>query len=272
MAQMKLALVQFQSVLGDVQASLARALPLVDEAAAAGANMVVFPELFTTGYHLDTVGPRMAELAEPISGPTVRALQEAARKNHVYIVAPIALLHELEGVPYNSAVFVNADGSVQGSFDKVHLWALERFYFRAGCQYPVFDTEFGRVGVMICYDMGFPEAARSLALQGTELIVCPSAWCVEDADVWRINGPCRALENTVFLGAANRIGHEGDDLYMHGDSTVYGPRGNVIARAQAEEECIVFANIDFDEVRKHRVTSPYLRDRRADTYEGVLRP
>ena len=120
MAKMKLALVQFQSVLGDVEASMARALPMIDEAAAAGANMVVFPELFTTGYHLDTVGPRMTELAEPIDGPTVRALQEAARKNHVYIVAPIALLHGLSGVPYNSAVFINSDGTVQGSFDKVH--------------------------------------------------------------------------------------------------------------------------------------------------------
>ena len=111
MAKMKLALVQFQSVLGDVEASMARALPMIDEAAAAGANMVVFPELFTTGYHLDTVGPRMTELAESIDGPTVRALQEAARKNHVYIVAPIALLHGLSGVPYNSAVFINSDGT-----------------------------------------------------------------------------------------------------------------------------------------------------------------
>ena len=163
MAKMKLALVQFQSVLGDVEASMARALPMIDEAAAAGANMVVFPELFTTGYHLDTVGPRMTELAEPIDGPTVCALQEAARKNHVYIVAPIALLHGLSGVPYNSAVFINPDGTVQGSFDKVHLWALERFYFRAGHEFPVFDTEFGKVGIMVCYDMGFPEAARTLA-------------------------------------------------------------------------------------------------------------
>ena len=160
---------------------------------------LVFPELFTTGYHLDTVGPRMTELAEPIDGPTVRALQEAARKNHVYIVAPIALLHGLSGVPYNSAVFINSDGTVQGSFDKVHLWALERFYFRAGHEFPVFDTEFGKVGIMVCYDMGFPEAARTLALKGAELIVCPSAWCVQDADVWEINAPARALENTVFL-------------------------------------------------------------------------
>lgn len=269
MAKMKLALVQFQSVLGDVEASMARALPMIDEAAAAGANMVVFPELFTTGYHLDTVGPRMTELAEPIDGPTVRALQEAARKNHVYIVAPIALLHGLSGVPYNSAVFINSDGTVQGSFDKVHLWALERFYFRAGHEFPVFDTEFGKVGIMVCYDMGFPEAARTLALKGAELIVCPSAWCVQDADVWEINAPARALENTVFLGAVNRIGHEGGDLYMHGGSMVCGPRGGKMCQLTEGVEGILYADLDFDEVRKNRVTSPYLRDRRADAYGEV---
>ena len=269
MAKMKLALVQFQSVLGDVEASMARALPMIDEAAAAGANMVVFPELFTTGYHLDTVGPRMTELAEPIDGPTVRALQEAARKNHVYIVAPIALLHGLSGVPYNSAVFINSDGTVQGSFDKVHLWALERFYFRAGHEFPVFDTEFGKVGIMVCYDMGFPEAARTLSLKGAELIVCPSAWCVQDKDVWEINAPARALENTVFLGAVNRFGHEGDDLYMHGGSMVCGPRGGKMCQLTEEVEGILYADLDFDEVRKNRVTSPYLRDRRADAYGEV---
>ena len=132
----------------------------------------------------------------------------------------------------------------------------------------MFDTEFGKVGIMVCYDMGFPEAARTLALKGAELIVCPSAWCVQDADVWEINAPARALENTVFLGAVNRIGHEGGDLYMHGASMVCGPRGGKIAQL-GEEEGILYADLDFDEVRKNRVTSPYLRDRRADAYGEV---
>lgn len=158
---------------------------------------------------------------------------------------------------------------MQGSFDKVHLWALERFYFRAGHEFPVFDTEFGKVGIMVCYDMGFPEAARTLALKGAELIVCPSAWCVQDKDVWEINAPARALENTVFLGAVNRFGHEGDDLYMHGGSMVCGPRGGKMCQLTEEVEGILYADLDFDEVRKNRVTSPYLRDRRADVYGEV---
>ena len=272
MAKMKLALVQFESVLGDVEASIARALPMVDEAAAAGADMVVFPELFTTGYHLDTIGPHMTELAQPIDGPAVRAMQAAARKNEVYLVAPMALYHELPGVPYNSCVFIDPDGSVQGTFDKVHLWALERFYFRAGYDYPVFETEFGRVGIMICYDIGFPETARILTLKGAELLLCPSAWHKPDRDVWDINIPARALENTVFVAAVNRYGLEGGDLYMDGASMVCGPRGQRIARLEEEAEGILYADIDFDEVRTNRTSSPYLRDRRPETYDEVLLP
>ena len=150
------------------------------------------------------------------------------------------------------------------------LWALERFYFRAGHEFPVFDTEFGKVGIMVCYDMGFPEAARTLALKGAELIVCPSAWCVQDADVWEINAPARALENTVFLGAANRIGHEGGDLVHAWRVAWCAARAAAkCVRQLGEEEGILYADLDFDEVRKNRVTSPYLRDRRADAYGEV---
>lgn len=267
---MKLALVQFESVLGDTKASTARALELIDEAAAHGADMVVLPELFSTGYHLDTVGPEMTVLAEPVNGPTVRALQDAARKNGCYVVAGIALLHGLTGVPFNSAVFINRDGSVQGSFDKVHLWALERYYFRSGNEYPVFQTEFGGVGIMICYDMGFPEVARALTLGGADLLLCPSAWCVEDMDIWHTNVPARALENTSFVAAVNRFGREGGDLYMPGQSMVCGPRGHKVALLEEEAEGILYADIDFDEVRENRARSPYLRDRRPDTYGDLL--
>lgn len=267
---MKIALAQFEGELGNVQANVERAVAQVFEAAKNGADLVAFPELFNTGYHLDTVGPKMTEFAEPIDGRTVRALANAARECGCYVVAGVPLLHGLSGVPYNSAVFINPDGSVQGSFDKVHLWALERFYFRSGDEFPVFETEFGKVGIIICYDLGFPEAARILALKGAELILCPSAWCVEDMDVWNINVPARALENTVFLAAVNRFGREGGDLYMPGHSMVCGPRGQRIAYLEEEAEGILYAEIDFDEVRKHRTTSPYLRDRRADAYDGMM--
>lgn len=267
---MKIALIQFEGELGNVPANRDKAVKMIAEAAANGADMVVLPELFSTGYHLNTIGPDIIELTESVDGPTVAALQAAAREGNCYVVAGLSLYHDLPGVPYNSAVFINRDGSLQGTMDKVHLWALERFYFRAGCEFPVFETEFGKVGIMICYDMGFPEAARMMALNGAELILCPSAWCVEDKDIWEINVPARALENTVFLAAVNRFGHEGGDLYMHGGSMVCGPRGQKIAQLEEEREGILYVDLDMSLVAKNRVMSPYLRDRRPDTYEDML--
>ena len=198
-----LALIQFESSLCNPEANTEKACRMIAEAAAQGADLVVLPELFSTGYELNIVGPHVPELAEPVDGPTVRALQDAARAGGCYVVAGLALTHEMAGVAYNSAVFIDRDGELQGTYDKQHLWALERFYFRAGFDCPVFDTDFGRVGVMICYDMGFPEVARMLALQGADLILCPSAWCEEDMDVWDVNVPARALENTAFVAAVN---------------------------------------------------------------------
>ena len=180
-----LALVQFESVLCDPAANTQKACRMIAEAAAEGADLVVLPELFSTGYELNIVGPHVPELAEPVDGPTV------------------------------------------------HLWALERFYFRSGCDCPVFDTDFGRIGVMICYDMGFPEVARMLALQGADLILCPSAWCQEDMDVWDVNAPARALENTAFVAAVNRYGVE-DQLVMPGHTKVCNPRGHVVAELAEE--------------------------------------
>lgn len=265
---MRIALVQFEGALGDVEGNVSKAVAQIAEAAGQGADMVVLPELFSTGYHLDTVGPKMTEYAA-MDESTIEALSAAAREHGCYVVAGLAMLRGLTGVPFNSAVFIDRNGCVQGSFDKVHLWALERFYFRSGNEFPVFETEFGKVGIIICYDLGFPEAARILALRGAELIVCPSAWCVEDMDVWHTNVPCRALENTCFVAAVNRFGREGDDLYMPGHSMVCNPRGHKIAYVEDEAETILYADIDFDEVRTHRVTSPYLRDRRPDAYDGV---
>lgn len=267
--KMRIALIQFESCLGDVEGNIAKAIDQIAEATGNGADMVVLPELFNTGYHLDTVGPKMSEYAA-MDEYTIEALSAAARKNHCYVIAGMPMLHVLKGVPFNSAVFINRDGEIQGSFDKVHLWALERFYFRSGNSFPVFETEFGKVGIIICYDLGFPEAARTLALRGAELIVCPSAWCKEDMDIWHTNVGCRALENTCFLAAVNRFGREGSDLYMPGHSMVCDPRGHRIAYVEEEAETILYADIDFDEVRKNRATSPYLRDRRPDVYGEVL--
>lgn len=266
-----LALAQFESVLCDPAANTEKACRMIAEAGAQGADLVVLPELFSTGYQLNIVGPRITELAEPVDGPTVTALCAAAREAGCYVVAGLALTYDLTGVVYNSSVFIDRGGNLMGTYDKQHLWALERFYFRSGCDCPVFETDFGRVGVMICYDMGYPEVARMLALQGADLVVCPSAWCAEDMDVWDVNAPARALENTVFLAAVNRYGEE-DGLVMPGHSLVCNPRGHVVARLEEEAEGVLHATVDLDEIASFRERSPYLRDRRPDLYDLVLLP
>ncbi|MBW3090112.1 nitrilase-related carbon-nitrogen hydrolase [Bifidobacterium miconisargentati] len=268
----RIVLAQFESELCDPQANIAKALPMIRRAGDAGADMIVFPELFTTGYELSIVGPHITELAESIDGPTITALRAAARDSNLYVVAPIALYHEdLPGVPFNSAVLIDRTGEIAGVYDKQHLWALERFYFRGGNGSPVFKTDFGTVGIMICYDMGYPEVARMLTLKGAQIILCPSAWCEPDHDVWDINVPARALENTVFLCAVNRYGLE-KDLYMGGHTKVCNPRGRVIAELPDEAEGTLTIDLNLDEIIAHRQTSPYLRDRRPELYSDMLLP
>ena len=245
---------------------------MIRQAGLDGSDMIMFPEMFTTGYELSIVGPRITELAEPVNGPTITALREAAKQAGVYVVAPIALYNDdLPGVPFNSAVLIDREGNVAGVYDKQHLWALERFYFRGGNGTPVFQTDFGTIGIMICYDMGYPEVARMLALQGAQIVLCPSAWCEPYHDVWDINVPARALENTVFLCAVNRYGRE-QDLYMGGHSKVCDPRGRVVAELPDEGEGVLNVEIDLADVVSNRQTSPYLRDRRPELYGKVLLP
>ena len=203
----KITLAQFESKLCDPPANVVKAIPMIRQAGLDGSDMIMFPEMFTTGYELRIVGPRITELAEPVNGPTITALREAAKQAGVYVVAPLALYHDdLPVVPFNSAVLIDREGNVAGVYDKQHLWALERFYFRGGNGTPVFQTDFGTIGIMICYDMGYPEVARMLALQGAQIVLCPSARCEPDHDVWDINVPARALENTVFLCAVTPTG------------------------------------------------------------------
>lgn len=267
----RIALIQFESVLCDPATNAQKACAMIADAAAKGADLVVLPELFSTGYELNIVGPRLPELAEPLDGPTVTALRAAAREAKCYVIAGMALTYDLTGVVFNSAVLIDRAGNLAGTYDKQHLWALERFYFRSGCESPVFDTDFGRIGIMVCYDMGFPEVARMLALQGADLVVCPSAWCEEDNDVWNINAPARALENTVFVAAVNRYGRE-DNLYMGGHTLVCNPRGGIIAELEEEAEGVLQVDLDFNDIVAHRISSPYLRDRRPDLYDEVMLP
>jgi len=185
------------------------------------------------------------------------------------VILPMAEAGQVSGLIHNAAVFIGKNGQVQGVFRKVHAFATERYYFTDGNAYPVFKTEFGNIGIMICYDMGFPEVARILALNGAEIIFVPSAWCQEDEDIWDINIPARAVENRVFLAAVNRVGRE-ESLVMHGKSKVVDTRGKTLAEAARFQEDIITATVDLDELIAARRETPYLKDRKPLTYRKLV--
>ena len=269
-----LALIQFESILGDPKANRRKAEAMIREAAENGAELICLPEMYTTGYNLDIIGPQITQLAENIDGPTVTDLQQLAKELKIHIVAPLALNLEddPEARPFNSAVFIGDEGQILGVYSKCHLFETERMYFQPGQELPVYDTKFGKIGIMICFDAGFPEVARILQMKGAELIVCPSAWRIQDMGVWHLNMPQRAQENSCYLAAINRYGKEGS-LYMGGYSIVCGPEGDIIKELTEEKEDILYCIIDGQRLADFRADGgPYLPYRRPELYEreGLL--
>lgn len=265
----KIALVQFESILNNPMENAKKACKQVEESARNGAKIVCFPELFSTGYQLDLIGPYLPKTAETLDGYTITSLKKAAKENAVYVIAPIALIREMKGVPYNTAVVIDDNGEIIGTYDKHHPCFTEGCYFRAGTEFPVFETKYGKIGIIICYDMGFCEPARILALKGAEIIFCPSAWRVQDEDIWDLNIPQRALENQLFLAAVNRYGHEGE-LYMFGGSKVADARGRIIAKSKEASEEIIYAECDLDSSAIERQNLGYLRNRRPGNYRELV--
>lgn len=268
---LRLGLVQMDAALADVKSNLERALEFVQEAKEKDVNLLCFPELFSTGYSPALLGERYYSLAEPVTGPTIQRLAVAARETGIHIIAPIVLEKSMPGVIYNAAVMLSGSGKVLGSFSKVHLLLSERQYFRGGDEFPVFETDLGKLGIMICYDAGFPEVARLLALQSVELIVAPCAFRKADKQMWDIYFKARALENTLFVAATNRVGHEGD-LHLFGSAVVSNPAGFLLAESPQDQENMLVADIDLEEVRTHRAQIPFLRDRRPELYGALLEP
>lgn len=259
-----IALIQFESTLADTAANTARAVQFCTEAAEHESDIICLPEMFSTGYNLDMIGEKIPHMAQKSDGETITALQEISRQWGCCIIAPIVLEKELRGLFYNSAVILE-DGRIIGIYDKNHLWAQEKFFFCSGDDYPVFQTKYGKIGVMICRDAGYPEAARILTLCGAEIIFCPAAWRSQDIYMWDINLRQRALENNLFVAGVNRYGHEGE-LYMCGDSKIVDPLGKVIAQLADEADKILYAQLDLSAIERSRAYVMYLQDRRPEQY------
>jgi Predicted amidohydrolase len=261
----KLALVQFASDPMNIEGNADKAIAFIEEAGGQGADLVVFPELFLTGYDTDLIGEKYAELAQSAEGAIVRSLQEAARRARVNVVAPMPLKLEGGAGVGNGAVIIARDGSVAGTFNKVHLWEDERKHFVPGDGFAAIALDFGKLGVQICYDAGFPESSRTLALQGAELLVVPSAFSLPDKHRWDLYFPARALENTCFVAAVNGVGGQGA-FELYGNNKVAGPRGELLLDGVMHEETMQIVEIDLEENLNAAKSIPYLRDIRIDAY------
>ena len=273
------ALVQ-QAWTGDKDSMIAAALRHIHAAADAGAQVVCLQELFYGPYFCQVQDADYYSYTEAIpDGPTTRLLQKAAQTHHIVIIAPM-YEEEQPGLYYNTAAVIDADGSYLGKYRKNHLPQVkgfwEKFYFRPGnLGYPVFDTAVGRIGVYICYDRHFPEGWRALGLAGAKIVFNPSATSRGlSAYLWQLEQPAAAVANEYFIGAINRVGIEplGDNDF-YGGSYFVSPRGQLVGEAanDATDEVIV-RDLDMGTLTEVRDLWQFYRDRRPDSYDGLVRP
>ncbi len=272
----------------DPDANLDRAVARIRDAAGRGAQVICLPELFRTLYFCQRQDPATFDLAEPIPGPSTERLGRAARETGTVVVGSL-FERRTAGVYHNTAVVLDADGTLAGVYRKMHIpddpLYYEKYYFTPGdLGFRVFDTRFARVGVLVCWDQWYPEAARLTALRGAQVILYPTAigWHPSEKaefgaaqhQAWELMQRSHAVANGVYVGAVNRVGHEGPaggGLEFWGASFVSDPFGTVIGRAGHSEEEIVVAACDPRRAEDVRRNWPFLRDRRIDAYGDLTR-
>ncbi|MBI4866718.1 MAG: acyltransferase [Candidatus Wallbacteria bacterium] len=250
---------------------------MIAEAAKKGAKMVCLQEVFNSPYFCAEQDSKWYDWAETIPGPTTEEMQGLAKKYGMVIVVPIyEKVHD--GVYYNTASVIDADGKLLGIYRKNHIPQVkgfwEKFYFKPGnLGYPVFETAYGRVGVYICYDRHFPDGARILGLHGAEIVFNPSA-TIEGLSryLWQLEQPAHAVANGYFVGAINRVGVEKPwkTGKFYGSSYFCDPRGQIIAQGSDSKDEVVVADINFDMIKEVRDLWQFFRDRRPDTYGPLV--
>ncbi len=284
----------------DPAGNLARAQTLVREAAAAGAQIVCLKELFNTPYFCKSQQSDRFDLAEPIPGPTTEAMQRLARELAVVLVVPI-FERQAPGLYRNSAAIIDADGSLLGVYRKMHIpddpLFFEKYYFTPGDGhldfhgetagdaggFKVWQTRYATIGVLICWDQWYPEAARITALMGAQVIFYPTAigwhpaerdeWGAAQVDAWRTIQRGHAIANGVYVASPNRVGHEDEPgtngITFFGHSFIADPFGRLVAEA-GEEDAVLVARCEPALIESVRRNWPFLRDRRVDAYGHIL--
>jgi N-carbamoylputrescine amidase len=281
------------SATSDPEKNLQRAIDRLHQAQAKGAQIVCLPELFQTQYFCQREDAALFDLAEPIPGATTARLSEVAKQLRIVLIASL-FERRAAGVYHNTAVMIDADGSLRGIYRKMHIpddpLYYEKFYFTPGdLGFKAFDTQVGRVGTLVCWDQWYPEGARLTALQGAQVLFYPTAigWHPDEKehfgeaqfDAWQTIQRAHAIANGVYVAVVNRVGFEegdvrgnkaaGKGLEFWGGSFLADPFGRVIAQASHDKEEILVGDVDLRALEDIRRNWPFLRDRRIDAYAPI---
>ncbi|AYQ33905.1 carbon-nitrogen hydrolase [Runella sp. SP2] len=284
MRNVKVGLVQM-SCTADVNDNLAKAIAKTREAAAQGAQIVCLQELFKSLYFCDVEDHANFSLGEAIPGPTTDVLSDLAKELGIVIIASL-FEKRAPGLYHNTTAVLDADGSYLGKYRKMHIpddpGYYEKFYFTPGdLGYKVFQTKFGKLGVLICWDQWYPEAARITSLMGAEILFYPTAigWDVNEQDpaisqeqynAWQTIQRSHSVANGVYVVSVNRVGREADQQFW-GGSFVSNPFGSLMYLASHDQEETKVIELDLDKTEYYRTTWPYLRDRRIDSYQPITK-
>ena len=275
------------SCANEEEANFNYCLNAAKKAAENGANIVCTQELFSSQYFCQSENHSNFNFAEPIPGPKTEALREIAYKHDIVIVASL-FEKRTAGIYHNTAVIIDADGTLLGTYRKMHIpddpLYYEKFYFTPGDQgFQAWETKYGKIGVLICWDQWYPEAARLTALAGAEILFYPTAigWHPSEKEsngesqcsAWQTIQLSHAISNGCYVAAVNRTGHEnpagGDGIEFWGQSFVAAPSGQVLAKGSVDKNETIMLEINMAEIEEYRTEWPFLRDRRIDAYEGL---
>ncbi len=285
MAKVKVGIVQM-SCTNDKQANLDKAIEKVKEAAKKDAQIVCLQELFTSLYFCDEEDYDNFKLAEAVPGPSTEVLARIARENGVVIIASL-FEKRTQGLYHNTTAVIDADGTFLGKYRKMHIpddpAYYEKFYFTPGdLGYKVFNTKFARIGVLICWDQWYPEAARITALMGAEILFYPTAigWATsqdeatntEQYNAWQTIQRSHSVANGIHVVSVNRVGFEQEGrMKFWGGSFIANPFGSIIYKASHDNEEVHVEELDLDKTDRYRTHWPFLRDRRIDSYQQITK-
>jgi len=259
------------------KAMIDKHIPIIENAGKKGVQILCFQEIFSTPYFCPSQEIKWFETAETIPGPTTDMMCKYAKKYKMVIVVPM-YEQAMTGVYYNTAVVIDADGTILGKYRKIHIPQVagfwEKFYFKPGnLNYPVFKTRYADVGVYICYDRHFPDGARILGLHGAEIVSNPSATVAGLSQyLWKLEQPAHAVANGYFMGCINRVGVEKPWKIgkFYGSSYFVNPRGEIIASASEDKDELLISDINLDQIREVRDLWQFYRDRRPETYGDLV--